>query len=149
MRAFMDSFQHAFVVYSFQEFSFPDAVIDEAKKSIGRVLLQHTTVGVYEQPEDVGAADDRPLRLFEADRARACGINLSPRPTLHSLCQDIETQMSARHYVNLLALGAATDALKLGLVVLWVQSKDHSDEYVVYVNEMVSNRGYSYRRVGK
>jgi hypothetical protein len=144
-----NSFQHAFVVCSFQEFSFADAVIEEAKKSIGRVLVQHATVGVYRDPEDVGAAEDRPLRLFEAARARACGIKLSHRPTLHSLCQDIETQMSARHYVNLLALGAATDALKLGLVVLWVQSKDHSDEYVVYFNEMVSNRGYLYRRVGR
>ena len=49
--------------------------------------------------------------------------------------------MSANHYLDLLALGAATDALRLGLVVLWVQSKDDPDEYAVYYNDMVSSPG--------
>ena len=62
-------------------------------------------------------------------------------PNLHSLAEDIDTQISANHYLDLLALGAATDALRLGLVVLWVQSIDDPDEYAVYYNDMVSSPG--------
>ena len=87
------------------------------------------------------AEENRHLRLFEADRASACGALLSPLSNLHSSAQDIDTQMSANHYLDLLALGAATDALRLGLVALWVQSKDDPDEYAVYYTDMVSSPG--------
>ena len=40
------------------------------------------------------ADEDRNLALFEADRAVACGIHLSPRPTLYSFAKDIETQIN-------------------------------------------------------
>ena len=108
---------------------------------MGRFLVQHTTVGVYTETEDMRVEENRHLRLFEADRASACGVCLSPLPNLHSLAQDTDTQMSAKHYLDLLALGAATDTFRLGLVVLWVQSKDDPDEYAVYYNDMVRSPG--------
>ena len=128
-------------ITAFQKYSFSEKDINEARKSIGRLLVQHTTVGAYTETEDIRAEENRRLRLFEADRASACGVRLSPLPNLHSLTEDIDTQMSANHYLDLLALGAATDALRLGLVVLWVQSKDDPDEYAVYYNDMVGSPG--------
>ena len=130
-------------ITAFQKYSFSEKDINEARKSIGRLLVQHTTVGAYTETEDMRAEENRRLRLFEADRASACGVRLSPLPNLHSLVQGIDTQMSANHYLDLLALGAATDALRLGFVVLWVQSKDDPDEYAVYYNDMVSSPGIS------
>ena len=132
-------------ITAFQKFSFSEANINEAKKSIGRFLVQHTTVEAYTETEYMRAEGNRYLRLFEADRASACGVRRNPLPTLHSLALDLDTQMSANHYLDLLALDAATDAFRLGLVVLWVQSKDDPDEYAVYYNDMVSSPG-NFRR---
>ena len=111
------------LITAFQKYSFSEKDTNEARKSIGRLLVQDTTVGAYTETQDIPAEENRRLHLFEADSASACGVRSSPLPNLHSLAEHIDTQTSANHYLDLLALGAATDALRLGLVVLWVQSK--------------------------
>ena len=115
---FLDNHTACMCCICFPEIFFFRGRDKRGQKSIGRFLVQHTTVGLYTETEDMRAEEDRHLRLFKADRASACGVRLSPLPTLHSLAQDIDTQISAGHYLDLLALGAAADALRLGLVVM-------------------------------
>ena len=120
---------------SIQQFSFTDAGIKEARDTIGHVIVEHSTVGHYTKVEEIRADEDRPLKQFEAHRAVACGIQLTPGQTLHSFAEDVEKQtMSLRHYLDIDSLGPATDALRLGLVVVWLQSPFDPDEYVVYFN---------------
>ena len=80
-------------ITAFQKYSFSEKYINEARKSIGRLQVQHTTVGAYTETEDVRAEENRRLRLFEADHASACGVRLSPLPNLHSLAEDIDTHV--------------------------------------------------------
>ena len=58
-------------ITAFQKYCFSEKGINEARKSIVGLLVQHTTVGVNTETEDMRAEENRRLRLFEAVRASA------------------------------------------------------------------------------